>query len=79
MSVSPSWRDKAHRRIRELCSNAYRQANQLPNGMFRKKHVPYTVPAEASALVKCLDTDDEMRAKSIFVYGWCPWREGGAS
>ena len=71
--MTGSWRDKAHRRIGELCLQAYRQANQLPNGMFRKKHVPYTVPVEASTLVKCLDTNDEERAKSIFVYGWCDW------
>jgi hypothetical protein len=62
-----SWKEKAHRIIGELSAVAYRQANRLPNGTMRKKHVPYSIPAEAAELVDCLNKNDERRAKALFI------------
>jgi hypothetical protein len=62
-----TWQDKAHQIIAQECSAAYRAANQKRDGTWRKKHVPYHVPPIAQALVECLNTDDEVRAKSIFI------------
>ena len=59
-----SWRDKAHREIASLCLVSYQQANKG-----RKRHVPYSVPEQAKELIECLDTNDEDRAKAIFVWG----------
>lgn len=65
------WKCKAHEIIAELCTASYRQANFLPNGNKRKKHVPYSVPALAQELVKCLNENDEVSAKSWFHYYYC--------
>lgn len=58
-----TWQDKAHKIIAQECLQAQRAANRQR----RKQHIPYHVPPIAQALVECLDTDDEVRAKSIFV------------
>lgn len=65
-----TWRDKAHRRIGELCRAEYLRVNTTRDGRRRKTHRPYVVPLEAEILVDCLATDDEHRAKSLFV--WTP-------
>ena len=67
MSATNGWRDKAQRLIGEHCAGAYRQANLLPNGRKRKRHVPYSVPPVAAALVAALGADDEYEAKRIFI------------
>jgi len=54
-----------HKMIGELCRQSYEQANRLPNGMLRKTHVPYSIPAPAQALIKALNEDDEHEAKRI--------------
>lgn len=64
-----SWRDKAHRIIGELSRQSYMEANGLtPSGRIRKNHVPYSIPQVAVDLIDCLNTDDEERAKAIFLY-----------
>lgn len=65
-----TWREKAHRVIGQLAHAAYEKANRLPNGRLRKRHVPYALPEVARALVECLGTDDEARAKGIFLYDY---------
>lgn len=62
------WEQKCHRVIAELCLSSYVRSNRLPDGSFRKRHVPYSVPEIAERLVKCLADDDEETAKSIFVH-----------
>ena len=61
------WEEKAHKIISELCLASYAQANVLPNGRLRKKHVPYSVPNEARFLVDCLKRQDEHAAKGYFI------------
>lgn len=71
-----TWQDKVHRRIAELCLQAYLRANTKRDGTRYAKHVPYTVPAEADALVKALGENDEETAKGIFVHGFNAWEAG---
>lgn len=61
------WREKANREIERLCRESYLHMNQYSDGTMRRKHVPYSVPAIAKALVDCLNRDDEETAKAIFV------------
>lgn len=63
-----SWRDKAYKVIGTLCQEFYVQANRMKDGNYRKKHVPYSVPTLAERLIDCLNTDDEIGAKNIFVW-----------
>ena len=63
-----TWRNKANREIARMCAASYRQANTLKSGKLRKRHIPYSVPEVAQDLIDCLNTDDEHRAKSIFVW-----------
>lgn len=62
-----TWHDKARLLIGRLSYAAFCQANKLPDGTFRKRHVPYTLPEVVHDLVTCLNTNDEERAKSIFL------------
>ena len=62
-----SWRDKAQRIIARLCERSYQQANTSRAGRRYRSHHAYTVPAEAVMLIDCLNTDDEERAKALFV------------
>jgi hypothetical protein len=66
-----SWEDKAASIISNLCTESYRQANLLPNGTWRKKHRPYTVPPLAQQLVDILGLHDrveaEERTKALFL------------
>jgi len=72
--MTKNWRVKAHKRIAELCLQSFQQTNQKKNGSYYKKRRPYAVPDEARALVDALGDHDqkagELKAKSIFVYGW---------
>jgi hypothetical protein len=61
-----TWEDKANQIIADMSADAYRAANIMKNGRKRKHHVPYTLPETALALVECLGTNDEERAKHIF-------------
>lgn len=61
------WRAKAEKRIAELCTASYRQANTLKDGRRAARHRPYSVPALAEELVECLKNDDEARAKLLFI------------
>lgn len=65
--MSEAWRDKANAIISAECSISYRAANFTKVGKKRKKHVQYTVPPIAQALVDCLQKNDERRAKAIFL------------
>ncbi len=65
-----SWREKANKVIYDLCKQSYLKSNLLPNGSLRKKHVPYSVPEEAIELIDCLNTNDEARAKSMFLFDY---------
>ena len=61
------WQDQVKRAIGALCRVSYLQANLLPNGKLRRRHVPYSVPDVAQDLIDCLNTDDEERAKAIML------------
>ena len=61
-----AWHDKANRLIAQYCLASYRQANILSNGATRKRHVPYSVPEIAQALVAALGANDEHEAKRLF-------------
>lgn len=60
------WLDKANAIISRYCLDSYRQANILPNGQKRKRHVPYSVPLIAAALVEALGRNDEHEIKRLF-------------
>lgn len=62
------WRKKAHREIGKLCLTSYKQSNQKKDGTYQKRHVSYSVPQLAEELIQCLNTNNELRAKQIFVY-----------
>lgn len=62
------WVKKAHRLISIMCEQSYRQANPKPKvPSTRRKHRPYQVPQLADDLVRCLNTDNELEAKRIFL------------
>ena len=61
------WREKANNIIDALCMESYLQANTRKDGKPYKKHRGYSVPLLAEQLVECLDTDDEIRAKTLFL------------
>jgi hypothetical protein len=62
-----TWHEKASDIIEEYCRQSYLQANTLPNGKRRKRHVPYAVPEIAAALVAALNANDEHEAKRLFM------------
>ena len=62
-----AWRAKANEIIGTLCRESYLAANTTKSGKRRKRHVPYSVPVTAKALVECLNKNDEVRAKNIFL------------
>jgi hypothetical protein len=61
-----TWQAKAHRIIKAACEQSYRQANYR-RGRKLKRHHPYTVPAIAEQLIECLNTNNEERAKALFL------------
>lgn len=62
-----TWRHKAQRLIAQYSLASYREANVLPNGRKRRRHVPYSIPEIARALVAALNRDDELEAKRLFM------------
>ena len=64
--VEYTWEDKAHRLISAMCLTAYQKANPKPL-YGKKKAKPYQVPALAQTLVECLNTNNEEKAKAIFL------------
>lgn len=62
-----TWRDKAHWLIASMCLSSYNQVNRLSTGRLRRKHVPYSVPSLAQEFVRCLNANDELAAKSLFI------------
>jgi hypothetical protein len=65
-----TWRDKAHRIISDLCRQSYLQAETTKAGKRRKRHVPYSVPQAAQDLIDCIKTNNEERAKAIFLFNY---------
>jgi len=67
MAIKP-WAKKAHRLIGILSYHSYRQANPKPKIQgTRCKHRPYVVPQLAEDLIRCLNTENEVEAKRIFL------------
>lgn len=64
------WEKKAHQIIAAMCLASYEAANRLPDGSRRKRHVPYSVPASARALIDALGRNDEERAKAIMLFDY---------
>lgn len=62
-----NWQNKAHRVIADLCRESYLTVNRYKDGTMRKRHVPYSVPLVAGQLIECLNMNDELRAKQIFM------------
>lgn len=65
-----TWHNKAQQIIAALSKAAYLEANQLPNGNMRKRHVSYSIPYEAKLLIEALNRDDEMAAKSLMSHDY---------
>jgi hypothetical protein len=65
-----TWHNKAQQIIAVMCKASYLEANTLPNGSMRKRHVAYSVPVEAKLLIECLNRDDEETAKSIMAHNY---------
>lgn len=61
-----TWRHKAEDIIAAHCKASYIACNQKPDGKMRRRHVPYSVPEIAKALVAALGRDDEHEAKRLF-------------
>jgi hypothetical protein len=61
------WRIKADRLIFKLSQQSSRQAQRSPRGARYKRHHQYSVPDLARQLVECLNTNDEHRAKALFL------------
>lgn len=70
-----TWHDVVKRAIAEQCRAAYLQANTARDGARRRKHVPYSVPDLARAMVAALDHDDEHEGKRLLLI----WRTGALS
>ena len=70
-----TWHDAVKRAIAEQCRAAYLQANTPRDGARRRKHVPYSVPELARAMVSALDNDDEHEGKRLLLI----WRTGALS
>lgn len=41
-------------KIKRICAKEFIKVNKLPNGQYKKKHVPYTVPACVSEMTSYL-------------------------
>ena len=41
-------------KIKRICSKEFCKANKLPNGQYKKKHIPYIVPACVSEMTAYL-------------------------
>lgn len=67
MPLSTPWRHKAQRLIAAMCHMSYTKANTRPDGTHYRRHRPYSVPVLAEELLACLNTNDEARAKAIFL------------
>lgn len=65
-----AWQDRVKDAIAEQCRDAYKRAN---NG--RKRHVAYSVPELAKAMVDALNRDDETEGKRLLLL----WRTGALS
>ena len=61
-----AWQEKAHNLIFKLSQSSYMQANYR-RGKKLAKHVPYSVPNLAEDLISCLNTENEERAKDLFL------------
>jgi hypothetical protein len=62
-----TWHDKADKVIANLCFQSWYETNHNRQGKRYKKHRPYAVPEVAADLVECIGTDNEERAKTIFL------------
>lgn len=62
-----SWQEKAHQIIAAEGAAAFHHANILPNGRRRKRHVAYSIPEIAVAIIKALDRNDEVECKRLFL------------
>ncbi len=62
LTTIEAWKRKAHRLIADMCRESYLLANKG-----RKRHVPYSVPADAAFLIECLTNNDEVGAKNYFI------------
>ena len=75
MTHETTWHDAVKRAIAEECRAAYLQANTTRDGAGRRKHVPYSVPKLARAMVDALNNDDEHEGKRLLLI----WRTGALS
>lgn len=61
--MTETWQGKAHRIIGKLSLRAYKQANPKPN----RQAKAYGIPQLAADLVDCLNRNDEVGAKLLFL------------
>lgn len=70
--MAQPWENKAHRIIAALCLQSKQEALARTNHR-RKRQLrlqdccPYAVPQLAQDLIECLNTQDEARAKALFL------------
>jgi hypothetical protein len=62
-----TWHDAVKAVIAEQCAEAYRMTNTTRDGKYRRRHVPYSVPPLAQAMVRALDRDDEHEGKRLLL------------
>ena len=67
VSDETPWRAKAHRLIYSLSKASFLAVNTKPDGTLYAKHRPYSVPADAEFLCKCLADNNEQGAKDFFL------------
>jgi hypothetical protein len=73
--TNTTWHDVVKRAIAEQCRAAYLQANTARNGALRRKHMPYSVPDLARAMIAALDNNDEYEGKRLLLI----WRTNAFS
>lgn len=62
-----AWRTKVFHVINVLSFDAWKRANHNKHGRRYKTHRQYALPDEATALVRCLDLNNEVEAKEIMM------------
>jgi hypothetical protein len=67
MPISDGAYNKAQKLIGDYCKASYEQVNYLKNGRLRKRHVPYSIPEIALALIAALNHDDDYELKRLFL------------
>lgn len=69
-SALEPWKQKSHKVIYSLCRQSYEFNNVSKSGRKSSRHIPYSVPQEAQDLIDCLNTNNEEKAKAMFLFNY---------